>query len=184
MRRLLNAPSLKRVLFFILADTAVIWLSLYLSFLSQSNFNFEVGYSQHVNQVFLYFAVIKLLSLGAFRIYKLTWRFVGIADMAHVFVTMLVAEMGLLVLSLPSSFLPALPMLGIPKRVFFTDGILCLGLVLTLRISKRLYLEVIRKGRPMHRGENTLIVGAGNVGEMVLRDIIRNGFKERAYRVD
>jgi FlaA1/EpsC-like NDP-sugar epimerase len=175
---MLNVSSLKRVLFFILADTSVIWLSLYLSFLSQSNFNLGAGYFGYVNHVLLYFVVIKLLSLGAFRVYKLTWRFVGIADMANIFVAMMIAEMVLLVLSLPSSFLPNLAILGLPKRIFFTDGLLCLGLILTLRISKRVYLEVIRKGRPIHRGANTLIVGAGNVGEMVLRDIIRNGFNE------
>ena len=174
----MNTSSLKRVLFFILADAAVIWLSLYLSFLSHYNFNLDVAYVLHVNQIFLYFAVIKLLSLGAFRVYKLTWRFVGIADMANVFVALMISEMVLLVLSLPISFLPPVAILGLPKRIFFTDGFLGLGLILTLRISKRLYLEVIRKRRPIHRGPNTLIVGAGNVGEMMLRDVIRNGFKE------
>ncbi len=178
MRRLLNASSMKRVLFFILADSGAIWLSLYLSFLSYSDFNFGVGYVQHVNEVFLYFVVIKLLSLATYRVYKLTWRFVGIADMAHIFVAVLLAEMLLLILSLPISFLPTLDILGIPKRIFFTDGLLSLGFILALRVSKRVYLEVIRKGRPIHRGVNTLIVGAGNVGEMVLRDIIRNGFDQ------
>jgi FlaA1/EpsC-like NDP-sugar epimerase len=165
-------------LFFILADAGAIWLSLYLSFLSHSDFNFGVGYARHVNEVFLYFAVIKLLSLGVSRVYKLTWRFVGIADMANIFVAMLVAEMLLLILSLPISFLPKLSILGLSKRIFFTDGLLTLALIQGLRVSKRAYLEVIRKGRPIHRGMNTLIVGAGNVGEMVLRDIIRNGFNE------
>jgi FlaA1/EpsC-like NDP-sugar epimerase len=178
MRRLLNASSMKRVLFFILADAGAIWLSLYISFLSHYDFNFGVGYVRRVNEIFLYFAIIKLLALGASRVYKLTWRFVGVADMAHVFAALLISEMVLLVMSLPSSFLPKLALLGLPKRVFFTDGLLSLGLILTLRISKRVYLEVIRKGRPIHRGMNTLIVGAGNVGEMVVRDIIRNGFSE------
>ena len=178
MRRLLNASSLSRFLFFLLADICIIWLALYLSFLRDSNFNlFNADYNR-VNEVFLYFAVVKLLALGAFRVYKLTWRFVGIADMANIFVAMLIAEMMLLILSLPSSFLPQVAILGLPKRVFFTDGFLCLLMILALRISKRVYLEVIRKGRPLHRGENTLIVGAGNAGEMMLRDIIRNNFKD------
>jgi FlaA1/EpsC-like NDP-sugar epimerase len=178
MRRLLNRSSLKRVLFFVFADTGIVWISVYLSFLSNSNFSFDAGYAQRVNEVFLFFAVIKLSFLMAFRVYKLTWRFAGIADMANIFLAVLVSEMVLLVLSLPSSFLPRLPLLGIPKRVFFTEGLLSLGLILMLRISKRVYLEVIRKRGPMHRGDNTLIVGAGNAGEMMLRDIIRNNFRE------
>jgi FlaA1/EpsC-like NDP-sugar epimerase len=98
--------------------------------------------------------------------------------MANAFVALLVAEMVLLVMSLPSSILPALPLLGLPKRIFFVDGILSLVLILTLRISKRVYIEVICKSGPLHRGENTLIIGAGNSGEMMLRDIMRNNFMD------
>ena len=93
MRRLLNATSLRRVLFFVLADVCVIWLSLYLSFLNHSNFSFNIGHTEHVNEIFIYFIVIKLVSLGAFRVYKLTWRFVGLADMVNIFAAMLIAEM-------------------------------------------------------------------------------------------
>ena len=178
MRRFLDATSFKRVLFFALADAGIVWLSLFLSFVSLSGFSLEADITHRVNGIFLYFAFIKLLSFAVFRVYKLTWRFAGIADMTNVFLATLVAEMVLLVLSLPSSFIPALPLLGLPKRIFFIDGNLSLGMILTLRISKRVYLEVVRKRTPMHRGENTLIVGAGNAGEMMLRDIIRNNFKE------
>ena len=84
----------------------------------------------------------------------------------------------LVVLSLPTGLLPELAMRGLSKRIFFIDGIVSVGLIAALRVSKRLYLEVIRRGRPLSRGKNTLIVGAGNAGEMMLRDMMRNGFKE------
>ena len=178
MRRLLVVSSFKRVLFFVLADITIVWISLYLAFLCNSNFDLSVGYSRRINEVLLYFVIVKLLALAAFRVYKLTWRFVGVADAANIFLAMLVGEMVLLVLSLPNSLLPELTILGLPKRVFFIDGMLSLGMVLALRISKRLYLEVVRKRGPMHKGEITLIVGAGNAGEMMLRDIIRNNFRD------
>ncbi|MBP1625125.1 MAG: UDP-N-acetylglucosamine 4,6-dehydratase / UDP-D-quinovosamine 4-dehydrogenase, partial [Acidobacteria bacterium] len=178
MRRLLNPTPMKRVVFFVLADAGAIWLSLYLSCLNYADFSFDFEPVRQANKVFLYVLIIKLLALAAFRVYKLAWRFVGIADMANAFVALLVAEMVLLVMSLPSSILPALPLLGLPKRIFFVDGILSLVLILALRISKRVYIEVICKSGPLHRGENTLIIGAGNSGEMMLRDIMRNNFMD------
>ncbi len=178
MRRLLNASSLSRFLFFIIADICIIWISLYLSFLRDSNFNLFGGDYHRVNNVFLYFALLKIVAMAAFRVYKLTWRFVGLADMANIFVALMIAQMALLILSLPNSLLPPIALLGMPKRVFFTDGFLCLLMIMALRVSKRAYLEVILKRRPLNRGENTLIIGAGNAGEMMLRDVIRNNFKD------
>jgi FlaA1/EpsC-like NDP-sugar epimerase len=46
------------------------------------------------------------------------------------------------------------------------------------RLSKRLFLEIIFKRRRRGRGKNTIIVGAGNTGEMILRDMIRQEFSE------
>ncbi len=59
------------------------------------------------------------------------------------------------------------------KRVLFFI------LVCALRVSKRLYLEVIREKGPIRRGKNTIIiVGAGYAEEMMLRDIARRGYQD------
>ncbi len=59
------------------------------------------------------------------------------------------------------------------KRVLFFI------LVCALRVSKRLYLVVIRKKGPIRRGKNTIIiVGAGYAEEMMLRDIARRGYQD------
>ena len=176
MGSLFIASSLKRFLLFLLADIGLIWVSLCLSFLDYYELNLNIGYLKLINQAFFCFVVVKLLWLASFRVYKITWRFIGISDVANIFLATLIAELMLVVLSLPNRLLPNMAILGLSKRIFFIDGIVSFGLISTLRVSKRLYLEMIRERRTAHRGDNTLIIGAGNVGEMILRDIARNNF--------
>jgi FlaA1/EpsC-like NDP-sugar epimerase len=65
---------------------------------------------------------------------------------------------------------------GFPRSIFLIDGVISLLFASGIRISKRLYLEVIRKKRYGSRGKRTIIIGAGNTGEMIIRDIARQGF--------
>ena len=60
---------------------------------------------------------------------------------------------------------------GFPRSIFFLDGLISFFLFCGLRISKRIYLEVIHKRNKSNIGKRTLIIGAGNTGEMILRDM-------------
>ncbi|MCX5809941.1 MAG: nucleoside-diphosphate sugar epimerase/dehydratase [Proteobacteria bacterium] len=87
--------------------------------------------------------------------------------------------MALIILSLPISSLPFnMAITGFPKRIILEDSIISVFLISGLRISKRLYLEVIRKQRPAKMSKKTIILGAGNTGEMLIRDMARNNFNE------
>jgi FlaA1/EpsC-like NDP-sugar epimerase len=174
---LTHTSSLSRFLFFSLCDVLIVTLSLYLSFLVHFDFNFQVPYAELLREVLLFFVVLKIGFLVIFRIYKITWRYVGVADLLSIVLAVVVAEMALLILSLPNSFFQ-LPITGIGKRVFLVDGFFTLALVSGLRISKKLYLEVIRERGAGRKGKRTLIVGAGNTGEMLVRDMARNGFTD------
>jgi len=101
----------------------------------------------------LFFVVVKMLSLAAFRVYRMTWRYVGISDLVNIFMALFVAELVLLALSLPNAVLPELAITGLSKRIFFVDGFVSVGLIAALRVSKRLYLEVIREKGPVRRGK-------------------------------
>jgi len=174
---LTHTSGLSRFLFFCFWDLLIVTLSLYLSFLVHFDFNFQVPYTDLLREVLLYFVVIKIGFLVIFRIYKITWRYVGVADLLNIVLAVVVAEMTLLILSLPNSFFH-LPITGIGKRVFLVDGFFTLAFISGLRISKKLYLEVIREKGAGRKGKRTLIVGAGNTGEMLVRDMARNGFAD------
>ncbi len=168
----------KRFIFFFVSDAVLVTLSLFLSFLFHFDFNANIDYVSLVEEVLLFFYVLKAISFAAFRVYRMTWRYVGINDLINVVLASVLSELALIVISLPTPLLPTMPITGMPKRIFLVDGIISICLVSGLRISKRVYLEIIRKKSPGKKGKRTIILGAGNTGEMMLRDMAHNNFNE------
>ena len=112
MNNILVVSALKRFLFFLLADVFIICVSLYLSFLVHFEFNLNIRYLGLIREMALFFIVVKVLSLAAFRVYRMTWRYVGISDLVNIFLALFVAELVLLALSLPNAVLPELSITG------------------------------------------------------------------------
>ena len=179
-------PSLfKRSIFFILSDILIIILSLYLSFLLRFEFALADEYGRLIAMGLPFFIIVKLAFLGLFRVYRITWRHVGINDMWNIVSALIVAQLVLIVLVLVPSPLNLFALIGrffgpisigFPRSIFLVDLGICILLFSGLRISKRLYLELVRNKRNLKQGLRTIIIGAGNTGEMVLRDIAKQEF--------
>jgi len=175
LRELLRPTVLKRFLFFFISDAFLIILSLYLAFFFHFDFTFSIDYGEIVYEVLPFFMVIKFVSLIVFRTYRITWRFIGLYDLLNIALAIMFAGLILVSLSLYHNPSFSLPLAGFPKRIIFADCVFSLFLISFLRISKRLYNEVLKKKTAPVGGRKTLIVGAGNAGEMILRDMIRQG---------
>jgi FlaA1/EpsC-like NDP-sugar epimerase len=183
----LFAPSpFKRFLSFFLLDLSIFVLSLYLSFVVYFEVSRNVDYLKLIRDVLAYFVITKLAAFGLFRVYRSTWRYFSIIDLFNVIAALAGANLILLVFSLVN-LSPGLeralgsltlPLAGFPKSVIFMDFTISLVLLSFLRISKRFYLEVARGRAPTSRGKRTLLLGAGNTGEMILRDMARQRFED------
>jgi FlaA1/EpsC-like NDP-sugar epimerase len=138
----------------------------------------NIDYVGLVSEVVIFFIIIKIAVLASFRVYGMSWRYVGISDLLNIVLALILSELLLIVMSIPNSIFSHVPITGFPKRIFFVDGIISLFFIAGLRISKRLYLEVIRKRGFAKKGKRTIILGAGNTGEMILRDMTRLGYGE------
>ena len=159
-----------------LCDTVLIVFSLYLAFLFHLDFNFNIHYFDLLGNAMPWFIAVKLAAFVLFRIYKITWRYIGLFDMINLVLALFLSGLFMILLTLPAlSFLDT-ALSGFPKRVIAADMIISLFLISALRISKRLYLEVFPKRKASSAGQRTLIVGAGNAGEMIYRDMMRQGF--------
>ena len=178
LRNILYPTYLKRFLFFLISDIILISCSLFLSLVFHFDFNININYLSLVWEVLAFFVSVKLIAFGIFRIYRMTWRYVGINDLFNIIFALFFSGLVLVAMSIPYANIPHLPVTGFPKRILFADGIISLCLISGLRISKRLYLEVLREKGPSKRGKRTIILGAGNTGEMILRNMARHGYSE------
>jgi FlaA1/EpsC-like NDP-sugar epimerase len=179
--KLLCPTYLKRFLFFCFADVIIFSSSLALSFFLRFEFHLKSDDSALLLSAVPLFVLVKLSAFSLFRMYAVTWRFFGIRDLWNVMSALLVSEsvlMALILVPMPAyiRYVTFFEISGFPRSVFFIDAALSFLMTGGLRASKRLYLEVLRSAGPGTPGKRTIIVGAGRTGEMILRDLIKQGF--------
>lgn len=115
--------------------------------------------------LFVYLPLFFYLSTAIFRLYKRMWRYLSISDL------FLIAEVvtagvfaSVLCLNLVEGFFP-------PRTVIALTWFFSLALVGGSRLVWRLYCE--KKSDFNVAGEKVLIVGAGDAGEVISREIIK-----------
>jgi FlaA1/EpsC-like NDP-sugar epimerase len=164
----------------ILAHIAAFATSLLFAFLVANNMQFSRGWLVEQYPFFLlFFLAIKLPVFGLFRQYRGWWRYVSISDLLGILRASLVSTLVIVtiwfavMLQIPA-VRKALPVgiAAISQGVFMADLFGTLLLPAGLRMLIRLYHEEFRttEGRLLKR---FLIVGAGNAGEGLLREILR-----------
>lgn len=118
---------------------------------------------------------LKLAFLILFNLYDISWRFVSLEDLIKVFKALSLASLTLgMALYLLRLYMPfrASPF---PRSILLVDYIFSLVLIGTLRISKRLLLEGIKNTFRLKKEKvRILIIGAGNAGEQIIREMIKN----------
>jgi FlaA1/EpsC-like NDP-sugar epimerase len=127
----------------------------------------------------LFFLVIKLPIFAFFKQYRGWWRYVGISDLTGIMRASLVSTVIIVVLWFvliirgAGSIHPALTSLAnVSQGVFPADMFATVLILAGLRMVIRLYYEEFRTVEA-GRLKRLLIVGAGNTGEALLRDIHR-----------
>ncbi|GFE58628.1 nucleoside-diphosphate sugar epimerase/dehydratase [Geobacter sp. AOG1] len=179
--KLIRPSALKRFIFFFLGDALIVALSLYLAFYLRFDTRIKPEYITLIGEALPLFIIVKLTLFAVFKVYRMTWRFVGLTELYNIGLATMAAEAFLMVLLLTTP-LPFLQLhdYGVhsPRSIFIIDGLISFLLVCGLRISRRGYLEVVRNKRNFAQGKRTLIVGAGLTGELVLRDMAQRDFAE------
>ena len=161
-----------RILFFLLADIFLIILSVFLAFLLRFDGSIPAQYFE--NGTFLGTIVLVLaFSLPIFyfsHLYSFSWAYVSTNELVSLLKAIIISFSftGATLLI----FRDHLVFQGFPRSTLLVSYILIFLFCGGIRLSKRLYLQLFQKEAGKEK-KRTLIVGAGDAGEQILRSILR-----------
>ncbi|PKL49413.1 MAG: hypothetical protein CVV39_02825 [Planctomycetes bacterium HGW-Planctomycetes-1] len=161
----------------ILAHILMFAASLMMAFLLVSNMQFGEWLVQQYPKLLLCFIIIKLPVFSYFRQFQGWWRFVSISDLLAIVKASLVSTLILVVLWF--GFLSAEPLrrhlrefTTFSQAIFILDMFATIVLLGGLRMAVRLYHEEFHTEQAA-KLKRFLIIGAGNAGEALLRELHR-----------
>lgn len=170
-RELLRTTPFKRRAFFVLTDFLLIASSMYISFWLRFDGDIPARYIQNLGVYILFAAAIKMSLIALYGLYNISWRFFSLKELLKLFRAVTIA---ILLMAIGFFFLRTIPVFNeMPRSVLLLDFNFTFGLLGILRISKRAYLEYrLRRSGLMQARSKVLIIGAGNAGEQIVREIL------------
>jgi len=162
-----------RFLFFVIADSAAVIASVVFAFMLR----FEGGIPEQYFNGGIWVASALMLAATIplfvfFRLYSFTWSYVSIGDLLLLARALAVSACIVVVAFI---FLRGQEFFtGFPRSVFLIAYLLLFVSTAWLRLSKRAYLQWMSDRRNWSQKERTLIVGARDEGEEVLRSIMQS----------
>jgi len=161
--------SLTKTVFFVSADILCVVVSVWLAFLLRFDFNIPSQYMPIIYRM-TGLAIIFVLPIFYFRkLYLFSWSYVSTNELISLFWATTTSFALLAVAIFVSRESPQF--IDFPRSTIIISYFLVFILCGSLRLSKRVYLRTIGQNR-MQEKTKTLIVGAGDAGEQILRSII------------
>jgi UDP-GlcNAc:undecaprenyl-phosphate GlcNAc-1-phosphate transferase len=159
----------KRQIFRVVLDLILVGFAYYLSY------RVRFGFTSEFNTFFPIFLkslpaiiICKFVAFFSVGVYRGMWRYIGLSDaFVYLKATVLGTLLSLAVVIYIYRFL------SFSQGVFLIDWFLTTTLLLGSRISFRSFMEIMR--RKTLKGENVLIYGAGQGGQVLLREMLHNG---------
>ncbi len=162
--------KLRRTVFFVIADGMLLSFALYLSFYLRFDGNIDSQYLDRFFHYLLVFLSIKFAVFTGFRLYRMSWSYVSFYEIINIVKANTVSFF--LILGVVFMLRPHTVFTGFPRSIPLIDFVFSLVLITMLRSSKRVYLQS-QSSVPPSNVKRTLIVGAGNAGEQIVRDMRR-----------
>jgi UDP-GlcNAc:undecaprenyl-phosphate GlcNAc-1-phosphate transferase len=160
--------SYKRRVFEVLLDVVLITLSFYFSYLLLFGSVTEIGATAlflRAVPVLIFFKMAAFLGMG---VYRGIWRYVSVDNLVVYAKAVAVGSVGSML-----AVLFAFRFEGYSRGVFALDAIILLMLLAGSRVAFRLFRKLLPAGSA-RGGRRVLIYGAGDGGELLLREIFNN----------
>ena len=164
----------RRSYLIVIYDSLMIMASLLLAFSLRYDFRIPTASLTGLGGYLLWALPVKLSVFYLFGLYRGMYRYTSIWDLVNVGKATVIAA-----LIINSVFLIVPLFRVIPPAILFLDFILTAGLIALVRLSVRMYFSQIAVTAPMRIKNQDgltrlLLLGAGNTGEKIARDILTN----------
>jgi FlaA1/EpsC-like NDP-sugar epimerase len=163
-------PVMRHRLWQLAADAVLIAAAWYLAFQLRFDFAVPPYYDRMLGETLWLVLGIKLVVFVAFGFYQRWWRYVSIRDMWRALLGVGVAS----VIAVVAVYLfYPVEKLRLPRAVAILDLLFLLAFVAGSRLLARTLIERPKTGL-VARGREVLIVGAGDAGQLILRELQRS----------
>lgn len=152
----------------------VVFDALALSFTIIVSFWIRIGwplrpqYLHFLESYIIPFILVKLIIFYLFGMYRRLWRYASIHELRIIIQAVGSSSLMILFLSYALGTVP------IPRTVLIVDGLLTMIMVGGIRFSGRTLSELRFYGRAPADARRVLIVGAGDAGEMLAKEMLKN----------
>jgi len=143
------------------------WLAFQLRF----DHGVPIYYRTLLEETLLLVVAVKLVVFVGFGFYNRWWRYVSVQDMWRVVLGVALAS---LLAGLAVYLVSPVTGIRLPRSVLFMDFFLTLALVAGARVLARTAIERPSPGRLVARGKEVVIVGAGDAGQLIVKEMLRN----------
>jgi FlaA1/EpsC-like NDP-sugar epimerase len=153
-------------------DAGLIALAWFLAFNLRFDYGVPARYDRFIDaDVILTVVGVKIFTFIVFGLYDHWWRYVSIRDMWR---SLLAVTFGSIVASTAVYFWDPVAGFRLPRGVIVIDWLILLGLVAGVRLAARTIFERPGRRRLVARGRDVLVVGAGDAGQLILREMLKN----------
>ncbi len=160
---LLKPTNTKRVLFFLISDIVISFLTLYLAYLLRFNFHVPSEYQSSLIKVFICLIILKVSFYYFYKLYFVSWRFFSLIELKKLlFATMISYFCFFIIFYLFRDFF--LPM---PRSAIIIDYFLTIIFIGFFRISKRLFTK-----KEYLSNKPAVIIGANEKALSILKSEI------------
>ena len=173
-----NYKLITRRAFLITYDIIAVVCSNFLSLLLRYEFQLDTIPKYFMNAVWLHLPISILITLAIFYIFRLyhsLWAYAGVNEMQNI-----------LVASFSSAALQGVTLLlfdrSVPKSYYFFNAFLLVGFTVTSRFAYRFAREARRKKHNKNNSISVMIVGAGDAGNTIIKEINSSYFSTMRIR--
>jgi FlaA1/EpsC-like NDP-sugar epimerase len=149
---------------------ALVALAYFLAFLLRFDQGIPSRYQDLLQQTIVFVAIGKVAIFALFGLYQKWWRYVGLRDLESIFKAVVAASLvlvGALFIWSPTDN-------DLPRSVAVMDLLLTAALIGGVRLVVRSAIERPPRGAVLPKGREVLIVGAGEAGRLIAREMQRS----------